>query len=203
MALLHAADGDLDAADLALSSVRSQRNPILPYLDYFLRVALGDHAEASRLLERFKHNERTATGFMIERGELCSRVRRFRDTVPAESDRVSPGGVALLYVEPRNFALKKSQGRHILHLKYDWKLFDDRSRELRVPAWESASASDREDRIAYTGPVTEFYQSFRLPLPANLAMGHYRIKVIVTDAHTGESDRVTVPIYVTAVERGS
>ena len=52
----------------------------------------------------------------------------------------------------------------------------------------------------FAGPVAEFYQSFRLPLPKNLAMGHYRVKVTVTDAHSGKTDQVYVPIYVTAVE---
>ena len=48
MALLHAADGDFEEADLALSSVRSHGNPIVPHLNYFLRTKLGDHAEASQ-----------------------------------------------------------------------------------------------------------------------------------------------------------
>jgi hypothetical protein len=49
--------------------------------------------------------------------------------------------------------------------------------------------------------VAEFYQSFRLPLPANLAAGRYKVRVTVTDVVAGKSDRHDVPITVAAVER--
>jgi hypothetical protein len=104
-------------------------------------------------------------------------------------------------VEPRNFATRKEGERHALHLKYEWKLFDDRSVEVPVPAWDGADEGQKEDRLATVGAIREFYQSFKLPLPANLAAGPYRIKVTVTDAVAGKSDRVYVPITVAAVDR--
>ena len=200
LAVLHAVDGDYEKAELVFSRIRSEENRFKPYFEFFLRIALGDHQEARKLLAGFKETDRVVVGFVIERAVLCSRVRRFRDYAAASSDHVRPGGYVLLYVEPRNFTLKGNQDRYILHLKYEWELFDDRSRKQAVPAWEKARPADREDRVTYAGPVTEFYQSFKLPLPRNLAMGHYRVKVTVTDAHSGKSDRVFVPIYVTAVE---
>jgi len=202
LALLHATAGQLEEADRVLSGVRSRTQALLPYFEFFLRRRLGDHKEAGKLLARFNEDEKVATGFVIERAELCSRIRRFRDTVPAETDRVAPGGVILLYVEPRNFTLQRDRDAYILHLKYEWKLYDDRSAELAVPAWERASAEEREDRLTTNGPISEFYQSFKLPLPANLASGRYRVRVAVTDAHTGKSDRVYVPITVAAPEKG-
>ncbi len=201
LALLYATVGNLEEAERVLSSVKSRSNKLAPYVDFYLRRQLGDHKEAGKLLALFNDEERLATGFVIERAQLCTAIRRFRDYTPAEGDRVKPGGVILLYVEPRNFGLQRNQDKHILHLKYEWKLYDDRSTELQVPAWEQASLEEREDRLSVNGPVTEFYQSFKLPLPANLAMGHYRVKVTVTDAHSGKSDRVHVPLYVTAVEK--
>ena len=200
LALLYATAGKLEEAEQALSGVKSRANKLVPYVEFYLRRQLGDHKEAGKLLSVFNDEERLATGFVIERAELCTQIRRYRDYTAAEGDRVRPGGVILLYVEPRNFVLQRHQDKHILHLKYEWKLYDDRSTELQVPAWEQASLEEREDRLTVNGPVSEFYQSFKLPLPANLAMGHYRIKVTVTDAHSGKSDRVFLPIYVTAVE---
>ena len=38
--------------------------------------------------------------------------------------------------------------------------------------------------------------------PANLATGHYRVRVTVTDVVAGKTDRATVPIYVMPVEKG-
>jgi len=200
LAILYATAGKLEEAEQALAQVKSRSNKLVPYVDFFLRRQLGDHKEAGKLLAMFGDEDKLATGFVIERAILCSAVRRFRDYTPAESDRVKPGEKILIYVEPRNFALQRSQDKHILHLKYEWKLYDDRSTELQVPAWEKAKVEDCEDRVAVNGPVAEFFQSFKLPLPDNLAMGHYRVKVTVTDAHSGKSDRVTLPLYVTAVE---
>ena len=173
---------------------------MLPYLEFYLRRQLGDHREATKLLDEFNAEEKRATGFVIDRAELCTQVKRYREYVRAESDRIAPGGAVLLYVEPRNFALQQDQDRFILHLEYRWELFDDRSREVPVAAWQRARRSDREDRVVYAGPVKEFYQSFRLPLPRNLAMGVYRIKVTVTDVASGKSDRVYVPITISERE---
>jgi hypothetical protein len=201
LALLLATAGELEEAERIVAGMKSPGGKLAPYLDLFLRRQLGDHREASKALALLNEEERRATGFVIERAELCARVRRFRDYTAAESDRVAPGGVALLYVEPRNFASRKEGERHALHLKYEWKLFDDRSVEVPVPAWEAADAGQKEDRLSTAGAIQEFYQSFKLPLPTNLAAGPYRIKVTVTDAVAGKSDRVYVPITVGAVDR--
>ena len=201
LALLHAAAGNLEEAERIVSTVRSRTNKFLPYVELYLRRQLGDHKEAGKLLAKFAEEERAASGFGIERAELVSRVRRFRDYTPAETDRVAPGGDVHLYVEPRNFALQRSGDKNTFHLRYEWKLYNDREGEQPVPAWDRATAEEREDRITSNGPTAEFYQSFHLPLPANLAAGHYRVKITVTDVVAGKSDRVTVPIYVMPVEK--
>jgi hypothetical protein len=201
LALLQAAAGNLEEAERIVSTVRSRANKLLPYVELYLRRQLGDHKEAGKLLARLAEEERAASGFAIERAELISRVRRFRDYTPAETDRIAPGGDVHLYVEPRNFALQRTGDKHTFHLRYEWKLVDDRQVEQPVPAWENAPAEIREDRITSNGPTAEFYQSFHLPLPANLATGHYRVKITVTDVVAGKSDRIHVPIYVMPVER--
>ncbi len=202
LALLYASGGEVEKAEQALAAVRGRSNKLVPYLEFFLRRQLGEHKQAARILADFEKEDRLVAGFVIERAELCSRVHRFRDVVPAEGDRVKPGGTVLLYVEPRNFTLNRNQDKYILHLRYEWSLYDDRSVEVNVPAWQGAPLSVREDRPVFSGAITEFYQSFILPLPANLAMGHYRVKVTVTDVNAGKSDRMYVPIYVTAVGPG-
>ena len=201
LALLHASAGQLEEAERVLATVRSRSNKLVPLVEFFLRRQLGDHKEAGKLLAQLNDEDRIATGFVVERAELVSRVRRFRDYTPAEHDRVAPGGDVHLYVEPRNFALQRSGDKHTFHLRYEWKLVDDRAQEQPVPAWDRATLEEREDRVTSNGPVAEFYQSFHLPLPANLATGHYRVKVTVTDVVAGKSDRAYVPIYVMPVER--
>lgn len=201
LALLLASQGELEEAERVFGLVKGPAGKLAPYLELFLRRQLGEHREASKALAALVEEERRATGFVIERAELCTKVRRFRDYATADTDRVAPGGVVLLYVEPRNYVQQKQGERHALHLKYDWTLFDDRSAEVPVPAWEQADPAQKEDRLSTVGPVAEFYQSFRLPLPATLPPGPYRVKVTVTDVLAGKSDRVYVPLTVGTVER--
>src|SRR5258706_9400263 len=201
LALLQAAAGNLEEAERVLSTLRSRSNKLAPYVEFFLRRQLGDHKEAGKLLAQFGDEERQVTGFVIERAERVVRVRRFRDYTPAENDRIAPGGDVHLYVEPRNFALQRSGDKHTFHLRYEWKLYDDRSVEQPVPAWDQAPVDVREDRVSSNGPLAEFYQSFHLPLPANLAAVRYQVRMTVTDVVSGKSDRSVVPITVTPVEK--
>lgn len=201
LALLHAAAGHLEEAERVLSTVKNRTNRMLPYIELYLRRQLGDHEEAGKLLARLDDEGRALAGFGIERAELVRRVRRFRDYAPAEHNRVAPGGEVHLYVEPRNFASAPSGDRQTFHLRYEWRLIDERSVEHPVPAWSEAPADAREDRISSNGPVAEFYQSFRLPLPLNLAAGRYRVRVTVTDVVAGKTARQDVPVEVLPVER--
>jgi len=201
LALLEAAAGNLEESERVLSTVKSRANRMLPYIELYLRRQLGDHEEAAKLLAQLDEEGRTLAGFGIERAELVRRVRRYRDYIPAESSRVTPGGEVHLYIEPRNFASQASGDRRTFHLRYEWKLIDERSVEQAVPAWDEAPAEAREDKISSNGPVAEFYQSFRLPLPLNLAAGRYRVRVTVTDVIGGKSARQDVPVEIPAVER--
>jgi len=201
LALLEAAAGNLEESERVLATVKNRTNRLLPYVELYLRRELGDHEEAGKLQARLDQEGRTLAGFGIERAELVRRVRRYRDYVPAESNRVAPGGEVHLYVEPRNFTSQPAGDRQVFHLRYEWKLIDERSAEQAVPAWEEAPADAREYKITSNGPVAEFYQSFRLPLPLNLAAGRYRVRVTVTDVLAGKSARQDVPVEVLPVER--
>ena len=201
LALLLATTGDLEESERVFGSMKAPGGKFAPYLELYLRRQLGEHREAGAALAALNEEDRRATGFVIERAELCTRVRRYRDYAKAENDRVAPGGVVLIYVEPRNFATQKQGERQLLHLKYEWKLFDDRSTEVPVPAWDQAEPAQKEDRLTTVGAIAEYYQSFRLPLPANLAAGPYRIKITITDVLAGKSDRIYVPLSVGTVDR--
>lgn len=201
LTLLHAAAGHLEEAERVLSTVRNRSNRMIPYVELYLRRQLGDHEEAGKLLAKLDEEGRALSGFGIERAELVRRVRRYRDYTPAENNRVAPGGEVHLYVEPRNFSSQPSGDRQTFHLRYEWKLIDDRSAEHPVPAWDEAPAEVREDKVTSNGPVAEFYQSFRLPLPLNLAAGKYRVRVSVTDVIAGKTARQDVPVEVLPVEK--
>lgn len=173
-----------------------QRGEIVPYLEAFLYRKLGETQRASQLHEALIENWRQANGFKIERAELVTSVGGFLRYEPHPDGKLAGGDRAWIYLQPRNFTLKKEGERHTLHLKYDWKLFDDRNQEIVVPDWQNCNPNDRMDVLRYNGPVTEFYQQFRLPLPKNLYTGTYRIQVTVRDQWTGQEDKVYVSFFV-------
>src|SRR5258708_26571213 len=153
LALLQAAAGNLEESERVLSTVKNRTNRMLPYVELYLRRQLGDHEEAGKLLARLDAEGRTLAGFGIERAELVRQVRRYRDYVPADSNRVAPGGEVHLYVEPRNFATQPAGARQTFQLRYEWKLIDERPAAQAVPAWDGTPADAREANIGPHGPA--------------------------------------------------
>lgn len=187
--------GDLPEAEQLLSSVR-RKSDLFPYVEAYLYRKLGEAQRAAHLHDELFDEWKRADGFRIERADLVTSAPRYLHFTPHPDGKLQAGAIAKIYVQPRNFTLLRDGATHVLHLTYDWKLFDDRDREIRVPVWEQLAQSDRSDLIKYRGPVSEFYQVFRLPLPSNLAAGNYRIQVIVTDQGSKREDRAFVPFTV-------
>lgn len=199
LAALQALNRSYADAEGVLTGLRNRSHPLLPFLEAYLFRMLGEHTAASVRMDRIRQDAMLIEGFKIEKHELCSRISGFRRYESNAGGQVAPGGVALLYIEPKNFALKLENGKHRLWLRYDWHLYNDRMEEIPVPEWQSARPADREDALAFEGPVQEFYQSFRLPLPVNLPIGEYRIKLTVEDKNQSRSDSQYIPFRVPAV----
>ncbi|MHC4605676.1 MAG: hypothetical protein ACYTAF_01915 [Planctomycetota bacterium] len=190
---------DYPEAEGVLTGVRDRSHSILPFLEVCIFKGLGEYKAALDRIEQIMLQASAYEGFKIQRADLCTLIAGYRRYVRNEESLIQPGGVALIYVEPRNFSLKMDNGLQKMWLEYDWKLYNDRMEEIAVPVWTAASASDKRDTVAFQGPVREFYQSFRLPLPSNLSVGEYRIKVTVYDRNQERSDSVYVPFRVPAV----
>lgn len=127
----------------------------------------------------------------ISRIELCRKISGFRRFVPYGEPRFQPGSHVLLYAEFEGMRLKPWGDGHLLHLRYDWELYDDRGRRLSIPSWEKVPPEEKEDRLELRGPVQEYHQSFLLPLPRNLPGGTYTIRLHVwddTSSRTASSD---------------
>ncbi len=199
LALLYLSAGNFPEAERYVSLVRGESD-FLPYLKAYLYRKLGETKMANKLHAELESDWRKSDGFRIERAVLVNKVRGFQRYDLNTDGKVAPGETVILYVQPGNFSLRMDGEQSILHLGYDWKLVDDRNKDIPVKWWEDAGANDRMDFIKYRGPVTEFYQYFRLKLPGNLATGNYRIKVTVTDKNASREDRVYIPIYVVPVQ---
>jgi hypothetical protein len=102
----------------------------------------------------------------------------------------------LIYLEVDGFELSPWNEYHTLHLRYSWELFDAQGRRLSLPAWENAPPEEREDRIEFRGPVSEFHQSFGLPLPRNLPGGSYVLRVAVEDRSNKKINEIRIPLEI-------
>ena len=194
LAMLYALNKQYPEAEGVLTGLPHRSHSSVPYFEAWNLRMLGEHKAANDRIEQILQERKTFEGFKIERAVLCDRVTGYRKYSPHPDQEILPGGVALLYVEPGNFSLQRENGAYRLWLEYDWKLYTDLMVEISVPAWEKAGPSNRQDLATYQEPVREFHQSFALPLPENLAVGEYRIKVTVKDriqklSHRNSDDR--------------
>lgn len=198
LALLYLAEGKLLEAEKIMSIINDPNEKLLKFIWPMVLNELGEFKQAQEKLYLLADELPSSKVIKIERTELCRRIQGFRRyELYGEGGKIKPGGAALIYLEVKNFTSQKSGDANIMHLKYDWELFDDRDRKILVTAWDKADQKHKEDRIETRGITREFYQSFRLPLPKNLATGNYKIKISVEDASSGKSDSTFVPIYVT------
>ena len=201
LAFLYAMADDYPRSEGTVTGIRDANHPFIPFFKAYLFRRLGMHKASNDQIDKIRDEAAHIQGFKIERYALCSRISGYRRYERSKSNEVKPGGVALLYVEPMNYDMTREKNGHRLHLKYSWHLYNDRMEEISVPKWKHASKGDREDKLLFQGPVREFYQSFRLPLPINLAAGDYRIKVTIEDDNQGREDSVYIPFHVPAVHK--
>lgn len=195
LALLYLSSGNFPEAERYVTLVRG-KSDFLPYLKAYLYRKLGETKMAEKLHAELESDWRKSDGFRIGRAVLVTAVRGFQRYDLNTEGKVAPGETVIVYMQPENFTLRQAGEQSILHLGYDWKLVDDRNKEIPVPWWDGAADEDRMDFIKYRGQVSEFYQYFRLRLPGNLATGNYRVKITVTDKNASREDRVYIPIYV-------
>ncbi len=196
LAMLYALNKQYPEAEGVLTGLPHRSHSSVPYFEAWNLRMLGEHKAANDRIEQILQERMTFEGFKIERAVLCDRVTGYRKYRPHPDQEILPGGVALLYVEPGNFSLQRENGAYKLWLEYDWKLYTDLMKEIPVPAWEKAGPRNRQDLTTYQEPVREFHQSFALPLPQNLAVGEYRIKVTVKDRIQKRSHRNSDEQYI-------
>ncbi len=195
LALLYLSSGNFPEAERYVTLVRGESD-FLPYLKAYLYRKLGETKMADKLHAELDADWSKSDGFRIERAVLVKSVQGYQRYDLHTEGKVSPGSTVIIYMQPENFSLRMDGEQSILHLGYDWKLVDDRNKDIPVPWWENANPNDRMDFIKYRGAVREFFQYFRLKLPGNLATGNYRIKVTVTDKNASREDRIYIPLYV-------
>lgn len=167
-----------------------------------MRATGGDPSAAGEALRRASDTLREQAGVRLPRAVLCRKVDGFGSFVPFERDAFLAGRVnpALVYVEVDRFTHRPATRRDgatgddgfaieltqelLLHHKADGRL------AWRMPAQRviETSRNRRQD----------FYLVTRIDLPANLSVGSYELKVVVTDPTSSTTDETIIPIGIVA-----
>ncbi|MBI4244428.1 MAG: hypothetical protein HY606_10095 [Planctomycetes bacterium] len=169
------------------------------YIQMLILDKLGSHDAPIQYWQQKVDHYLKAKGIEISNLAICTKIHGFGrfDRLPKEE--FLPGASILIYIEVRRFLLKKlDTGKNKLALSYNWELFDSAGKKL--PLWEDVPKTVREDEIDYNSDISDYYQSFLLPLPKNIAGGEYKLKVSVKDLNTNLSDSEDVKIQVLFVD---
>lgn len=174
---------------------------------------LANPTEANRTLLKSLAKIAPAGGVRVSRAVLCRRVEGFGRYEPLTTDTFVAGRPvrAIVYTELDGFLVRAARpgdpvqggvpiGEQVsVELTQSLTLFHDVD---GLQAWHKPA-----QRVVETTRAArrDFYLIHTIELPANLTIGKYRLKVTVTDATSGASDEVTMPITIVAspAPRGS
>lgn len=165
-------------------------------LRVYLHEQLGEHSKAQSSLREIDDEIERREGVKVEKAVLTSKVNGFQDYVASPTNAVDVSKQVELYVQICNFALKQEKDDFIMHLRYNWELFDDTNKARYVDAWAKAPLEAREDRLIKKGKTREFFQVFRLKVPY-LPAGKYTLRITVDDLMADKKrDAVDIPIQI-------
>lgn len=174
---------------------------------------LANPTEANRTLLKSLAKIAPAGGVRVSRAVLCRRVEGFGRYEPLTTDTFVAGRPirAIVYTELDGFMARAARSgdpvqngvpmaeQVSVELTQSLTLFHDSD---GLQAWHKPA-----QRVVETTRAArrDFYLIHTIELPANLTIGKYRLKVTVTDATSGASDEVTMPITIVAspAPRGS
>lgn len=157
----------------------------LKYLHIYVLDKLGEHERAVKYWQDKVLHFNKSQGVQITDLRFCKRIHDHGRFEVIDGDEFNPGNAILIYVEVKNFQFKDESQGHKLRLEYNWELYDAQNNKL--PLWQNVDDNVRRDEILFQNRISEYSQSFLLPLPKNIAGGVYTLKVSVTDLNSSLS----------------
>lgn len=198
LAVLHLLAQELLASEEALDTLKLPMDPFLDLASFYLSDNLGEHKEAEDRLNKFMDQRRTQKGLTIDRGLLCESVKGYRQYVPSPTSMLRAGSVALVYIELHDFTLQKNQDRYTMHLRFLWELLDEKGNPMAVEWMQKVRPEEREMVAEFNDTVYQYHQNFKFPLPQNLPMGKYAIKITAEDVSSGKKASTDVEFHIQA-----
>lgn len=194
------------ASDPTASKVWSARGPALDWLarsgddaagsDSWAAVipALGasggDGASRGRLIRTAVNALEGQAPLEVTQVHACRKVSGFSDFESIDPEMLRPGQVFLLYCELNGLQSREVDGLHRARLASRVELVaEGRS----APAWQ-ADLSTEEDRCRRRR--RDFFVSYRLTVPTDLAPGRYKLRLIQTDEVAGRTAVGTLAIAI-------
>ncbi|QDT34542.1 hypothetical protein [Thalassoglobus polymorphus] len=123
---------------------------------------------------------------------FCSRINGFGNFEPIDATQLTPGEPVLIYCDVRNFQSESSdQNDFITKLRSSVEIYQG---DLNGQLVDRSSFPATEDRCQSIR--TDYYNSYRIDLPAHLSSGQHVLKLTVYDEFSGKSATETISFTV-------
>ncbi len=123
---------------------------------------------------------------------FCSRINGFGNFEPIDATQLTPGEPVLIYCDVRNFQSESSdQNDFITKLRSSVEIYQG---DLNGQLVDRSSFPATEDRCQSIR--TDYYNSYRIDLPAHLSSGQHVLKLTIYDEFSGKSATETISFTV-------
>jgi tetratricopeptide (TPR) repeat protein len=196
LAALYILNENFAEAEKILAQINNPKDDFVVLLKAYVLEKLGVHQDAEQLLQSVLDRWLSKSGIKITNIVLCETIINTGNYKPHPTCELAPGEPARVHITVSGFKMQKLLKSWEMFLRYNWELFNSRGEKIVIKRWQNASERDKTDRIKFSEKKREFSQYFRLPMPRNLPMGKYKIRVTVEDIFTGKKSYGEVELQI-------
>lgn len=158
--------------------------------------AASDPAErASQTIAQLRtaaYHLQQSANLRIRNAVFCQQINGFGNYDLFEADQFQPGQTVLLYAEIRNFRSAAGQdGFYTTRIRSTIEIYNLSNGQQLVDRSTFDPTVDRSRTLR-----TDYYHSYRLDLPANLATGPHMVKLILQDELSGKQSTESINFLV-------
>jgi hypothetical protein len=122
---------------------------------------------------------------------LCRKVLGFGAFEPLEEPALRPGQNVLVYCEPSGLRSQSKGNAFVIKLTSRFELV---SAKEGTKVWEQELGNAEDE---FRGRRRDCFVNYRISLPATVAPGDYRLRLILTDLVSNRSSTAELPVTIT------
>lgn len=123
---------------------------------------------------------------------FCQQINGFGNYETFGADQFSAGQTVLIYAEIRNFkSVPVEESFYLTRIRSTIEIYSTANGQVLVDRSTYDPTEDRSRTLR-----TDYYHSYRIDLPANLAPGPHLVKLILQDELTGKQATESIPFVV-------